>query len=193
MLVATQARPVGRAVFLRSERHQHGVGTLGTDIGDIAAQIAAVCINHLLTVGRIALVHHLDVHQHRVLSRSGNTGTGAPLVVGAVVVMPDAHNHPVARFQRLANLRPKITVESTARGSSKSLVLNGYLRRVKEVLGEISPSPLAVVAVAQRSVAHRAVTDKEQNGMVTLSACSRFDACRAHLVEGVERQVSHMV
>ena len=193
MLIATQFRTIRRTVFLRRQRHQHRIGALRTDVGHIAAKIAAIRVNHLLAIGRVTLVHHLHIHQHRVRSRSRNTGTRTPLVVRTVVVMTDTHNHPVARLQSLTNLRPQVTVERTARRTAQSLILHRDPLLVEEVLSKIAPAPLAVVTVAQRTVAHRTVTNQEKHRIAALTTRSRFDTRRPHLVERVQRQVRHFV
>ena len=49
------------------------------------------------------------------------------------------------------------------------MVLDGYLVLVKILMLKISPSPLAVVAVAHSAGTHGAVTYEEEHGIVALA------------------------
>ena len=74
----------------RGERHEDGVGACGTDVGDIMAHIVTVSID------RVYDTRLLDGDDERVVSCAGDGGAGSATVVGAVVVMPNGDNHPVA-------------------------------------------------------------------------------------------------
>lgn len=73
------------------------------------------------------------------------------------------------------------------------MILDRNTLLVKEVLSEISPSPLTVVAITQCTVAHRTVSYQEEHGIIALTASARLDTRRPHLVERVKSQVSHLV
>ena len=83
----------------RGQRHQDGVGTMGTDFADVATQVVAIGINGVLPLG--ALVE-ADIAGIRVYAR--NHGT-CPFLVEelAIVVMTYGDNDPVARLQGIAD------------------------------------------------------------------------------------------
>ena len=143
------------AVFIESiarrERHQNGMSTTGTYLADISADIVAVAVDGVLTLRAL-----IEANNHCVRVQSGNNATCSPLVEElSTVVMADAHQHPIACFQRVPDGRPQIRVERASRHTAQSLILHGDLSGV-EVLREIvSPPPLSVGAVTARTISHR--------------------------------------
>ena len=73
------------------------------------------------------------------------------------------------------------------------MVLHGDLVLVEKLFGIISPSPLAVVSIAERAVAHGAVANKEEHGVVATATASRFHSGLTYLVKAVECEVLHFV
>ena len=69
------------------------------------------------------------------------------------------------------------------------MVLHSNLVLVVKLTGVISPSPLAVVAVAQSAATHGRVAHKKQDRVVALAGRS---AHRAHLVSFGKRVESHV-
>ena len=107
--------------------------------------------------------------------------------------MSDGDDYPVALLYALAHIGPKAGVEGAAAHSAESLVFNSDFVLVEELLRIISPSPLSVVAVAQRAVAHGGVSDEEEHGVVALAACSGRYSCGFCLVKTVEGVVHYLV
>ena len=81
--------------------------TTGTYFADISADVVTVAVDGVLTLRAL-----IEANNHCVGIQSGNHSTRSPLVeeLGAVV-MADAHQHPIACFQRVADGRPQIRVE----------------------------------------------------------------------------------
>ncbi len=171
----------------RGERHQDGMCAEGFAVVDVLA--------HILTVGVDGLLHarFLDGDVERVLADAGDAGTGATAVVGAVVVVADGDDDPVALADALADVGPEAVVESTAAHASEGLVLHRYLVLVEELMLVVAPAPLSVVAVAERTVAHGGVADEEEHGVVALAARSGDDTCRHGLVQAIDRIVNDPV
>ena len=147
----------------RSERHEYGVGSCLSDVLDILAHISAIGVDGLL------LARFLYCHVDGVVSGAWYGGACASAVVGAVVVVPNRHYHPVARFQGFAHVGPQFVVECAAAHASEGLVLDGYLVVVEVFVLKVSPSPLAVAAVAERTVAHGRVAYEKQHRVVSLA------------------------
>ena len=68
-------------------------------------------------------------------------------------------NNPVALTYSLAHIRPKTGVEGAAAHTTESLVFNSDLVLVEKILRIIAPSPLSVVAIAQRTITHGGVAN----------------------------------
>ena len=186
-LVHTHNLAVFVVCVTRSERHEYGICAHSTAVVDVFPQILAVCIYRLLYSG------FLDGHIEGVLTYSGDTCPCSSTVVWAVVVMTYGYDYPVALLYSLAHIRPQSIIECSAAHSAESLVFHSYLVHVEEFLCIISPSPLSVVAVAQRSVAHGGIADKEEHRVISLAARSRRNACGLGLVKAVKSVVHNLV
>ena len=124
--------------------------------------------------GVLALRALVEPDEHGVGVYARDDGAGASAVeVFAAVVVADAHEHPVAGLQRLADGGPQVGVERARRHASQRLVLHRNLLGV-EIFGEVvPPSPLPVVAVAHGAVAHGAVAH-EKHHRVLPSSCAAW-------------------
>ena len=56
-----------------------------------------------------------------------------------------------------------------------------------------SPSPLSVIAVAKRAIAHGGIADEKEHGVVAVARAAGGNACCLCFVEAVERKVDDMV
>ena len=104
------------------------------------------------------------------MSYAWDGSTGTSTVIRTVVIVTDGDDNPVAGPQRLTDSRPELIVERTTRHAAKRLVLHCDLIRIPVEMLIIAPSPLTVIAIAERTVAHRGVADKEQHGVVAVTA-----------------------
>ena len=103
------------------------------------------------------------------------------------------HHHPVARLQGLADGWPEVSIKGTRRHATQGLILYSNLLCI-EVLGEVvAPAPLAVVAVAQRAVAHGAVAYQKQHGAIALAGAARGRARHQRLGDGIRGVIYHLV
>ena len=68
--------------------------------------------------------------------------------------MSEFENDVVAFLHTLQHVGPKHAVECARTCSAKRMILNSYLAVIVEVASVISPSPLTVVAVAERTATH---------------------------------------
>ena len=80
--------------------------------------------------------------------------------------MSNRHHHPVAGFQCLADRFPQIVIERTAAHAPQGLVFHRNLVLIEILIGKVAPSPLSVVAITQRTVAHGRVSHQEQHGVI---------------------------
>ena len=151
------------------ERHKDGIGTFLTDVTDITAQIVAIGINSIVYLFTQIITHH-----HRILCHTIDHTTGTFLVekVG-MVVMSDGDDYPVSWLQCLTNGWPQICIKRTGGHASECLVLNRDFAPIKIFVGEEAPSPLAIVSIAHRTVAHGGVANKEEHGIRTLTSGAR--------------------
>ena len=153
-----------------------------------AAQVFAVAVNGLV------FARLLDGDLKRIGGGDAlDGGAGAPRVEGPVVVVAQLDDDPVAGTDALLHGGPEAAVEGARRGASECLILHGDPVFVEIFVGKAAPAPLAVVAVAERAGAHRAVAHKEEHGVVTLAGAAGYGACGGGLVEGVEGEVDHLV
>ena len=65
----------------------------------------------------------------------------------AIVVVADAHYHPVTRLQSLAHGGPQVGVEGACGHAAQRLVLDRHLCCIKILREVVTPAPLSVVAV----------------------------------------------
>ena len=107
--------------------------------------------------------------------------------------MTDGDDDPVARPDGLPDGFPKFGVEGAAAHAAESLVFDRYTVLVEVVVGIVSPSPLSVVAVAERTVAHGGVADKEEHGVVVYPTRPWYGSCCLRLGKRVERKVLDFV
>ena len=163
------------------------MGTGSPAFSDILAHVAAVGIDHLLASCL------LDGHLHRVGACSLHHGTGTPLVKGTAVIVSDRDNHPVAWFQGLTDGRPELGVEGTGAHAAQCLVLHADAVGVEILMGEVTPSPLSVVAVAQCTIAHGGVADEEEHGIIAASGGAWCGSCHECLIDAVRGVVHHLV
>ena len=95
----TDDAPVRTIGITGRERHQDGVGTCLTDILDVKAQIMAVAIDgirNLLTL--------IETYDHRVGVYTVDHASRTFLIKKVcLIVMTNAHNHPVAWLQSLTD------------------------------------------------------------------------------------------
>ena len=154
---------------------------------DIAAQVVAIAVN-----GIVYLLALVEAHHHRIFCHTIDDTT-RPLLVEEVsmIVMANAHNHPVARLQSLPHGRPQVGIERSCRHAAEGLILHRDLASVEILVGEESPAPLAVRAVAHRTVAHRRVADEEEHGVRALPGGTRSRTVHKSLRNGVGRIVDH--
>ena len=116
-----------------------------------------------------------------------------PLLVEEVgmIVMANAHDHPVARLQSLPHGRPQVSIERSCRHAAEGLILHRDLASVEILVGEESPAPLTIVAVAHRAIAHGRVADEEEYGVRALPGGTRSRTVHKSLRNGVWRIVDH--
>ena len=107
--------------------------------------------------------------------------------------MADGDDDPVAWFQRLAHSGPQVGIEGARGHAAQRLVLDGDLRLIEILVGEIAPAPLSVIAVAQRAVAHRGVADEEEHGVHVATRRAGLGTRHQCLGYGVGRIVDHLV
>ena len=171
----------------RSERHQDRMSTERLAVVDILA--------HILAVGIDGLLHArlLDGDIERILADARDAGTRTTAIVRTVIIMTDRDDHPVASLDSLAYIRPETVVESTATHASERLIFYRNLILVKELMFVVAPAPLAVVTIAERTVAHGRVAYQEEYRIVALSAGSRNNAGGHRLVETVHCIINHMI
>ena len=150
------------------ERHEDRVGPTTAYLIDIPAQVGTIAIDGIVDV--LALVE--ACHQRVGI----NTGDHTPGALGIEevgrVVMTDRDDHPVACLQGIPHSWPQVGIEGAGGHASQGLVLHGDASPVEILVEEISPSPLAVVAIAEGAVAHGGVADQEEYGVVALTGGS---------------------
>ena len=100
-----------------------------------------------------------------------------PGVEWTIVIVTQFDEHIVASLHALEYIGPKLVVERTARRSAEGMILDGDALFVEILIGEGTPAPLAVVAIALGAGAHRAVADEEEHGIVALAARAGNRAC----------------
>ncbi len=171
----------------RGERAEDGVSAAAADVADEAAHVFAVGVDDL------AFARLLDGDDEAVGARAGYGGACAAAVVGAVVVMPQLDDDPVALADALQHVGPQAAVEGAAAGAAQGMVLHADALRVEVEVRKVAPPPLAVVAVAQGARAHGAVAHEEEHGVVAHAAAATDGACRCRLVQAVQREVRHTV
>ena len=180
----------GVVVVARGEAHQDGVRSRLATLGDVTAQVSAVGVDHLVLTGL------LDGHRERVVGCSRYHGTCASRVEGAVVVVADGDDDPVAGSQRLAHIGPQLAVECAGRHATERLVLHRYLVSVEILTGVVAPSPLSVGSVALGAVAHGGVAHEEEHGVGAL-ACGAWCGSRherlGYRVGGVVNHLVHIL
>ena len=169
------------------ERHEDRVTTGTAHIVDISAHVSAVSIDGVHLAGL------LDGDNQRVVADARDGCPCAPAVVWAIVVVADGDDDPVAWADGIADGRPQAFVECAAAHTSEGLIFHGDAVAVEEWLEEGSPSPLAVVAVAQCAVAHGRVAHEEEHGVVATASTARFGACRLCKGEAVAGAVIHAI
>ena len=173
---------IGVALFVclsRREGEEDWGGSLGTDFIDETAQITAEGINHFL------LASFLDGDEDRVggerllaiLAFVGRTGT--VVVDRTVVVMTQFKDDVVALLNAFQYIGPKAAIESAWTGATEGMILHGDFVLVEELVGKVTPTPLTVVAIAERAVAHGGIADEEENGIV---ATTRRTTNRTYLI-----------
>ena len=128
----------------RSQRHEDRIGTGSTNILDVATQVVTVTVDGVLPLRALVEADVAGVHVN-----AGDDGTSPTLVEElAVVIMADADDNPIALLQSLTDGRPEVGIKGTCRHTAQGLVFDRNHVCVEILLEEISPSPLAVVAVA---------------------------------------------
>ena len=173
----------------RCERHQDGVGSFGTNLADITAQIVAVAVD-----GIVHLLALVETDNHRIGVDALNDTTSPPRVEEIrLVVMTNRNKHPVAWLQRLANGWPEVGIERSRGHSAQSLVLHRNLVRIEVFREEIAPTPLSVVSVAQRSVAHCAIADEKHHGVLPLARRAWLRAAHQRFGNRVGGVVHHLL
>ena len=110
-----------------------------------------------------------------------------------MVIMADGDNHPVARLQRLTNGRPQVSIECTGGHASEGLVLDGDLTPVEIFIGKETPTPLAIVTVAHRTIAHRGVANKKKYGVCALTGRARSRTVHQRFRNRVRRIVDDLL
>ena len=132
----------------RCQRHQDGVSALCPHIDNILTQVTAIGVNRLAFAG---LFNH---HLQRIIAHTGYTGTCTPLVVGTIVVMTNGDDDPVTLADGLFDGLPQLIIERTTTHTTKCLILNGYLFWIKVFVHVVTPAPLTVVTITQRTCTH---------------------------------------
>ena len=107
--------------------------------------------------------------------------------------MPQFDDDPVTPTDAFQHIRPQPVVECPAAGTAQGMVFHRYLVLVEIFVFKISPSPLTVVAVAQRPGTHRRVAYQEQHGVVSPTAGAGYRTNGTCQVQAVERIVNDMV
>ena len=153
------------AGIARGEGHEDGIGTLLTDLTDIAAKVVTIAIDRIRY-----LLAEVKAHNHGILCHTVNYASGALGVEKvSMVVMSYRDDDPVAGLQGLAHGWPEVGIEVAGGHAAQSLVLYGDLPAIEEVAGKVAPAPLAVVAIAHRAVAHGGVADEEEHRVRALT------------------------
>ena len=137
------------------DRHR----ALGACLVDKPADISSESVNGLLSAVLFDSDHRGVLDQEFVVLSAVAFGAfiagACPVLINRpVVVMSQLENHIVSRPHAIQHRFPQLVVERARACASQRVVLNSYLRRVEKEMLEISPSPLAVVAISQRSVSH---------------------------------------
>ena len=148
------------------EREENRSGSLGTDFVDETTQIATEGIDHFL------LSCLLDSDKDGVggqwllaiLTFVGRTGT--VVVDRTIIIMTQLKDYVVALPNAFQHVRPKTAVEGAWTGATEGMILHCDFVLVEELVGKVSPAPLTVVAIAERTVAHGGIADKEEDGIV---------------------------
>ena len=88
------------------------------------------------------------------------------MVDRTVVVMTQLKDDVVALLNAFQHIGPKAAIESAWTGATEGMILHRDFVLVEELVGKVSPAPLTVVAIAERTVAHGGIADEEENGIV---------------------------
>ena len=134
-----------------------------------------------------------DNHFQRVITHTRYAGSGTSLAVWSVVVMTNGDNHPVAFSNGLFDGLPQLIIKGTTAHAPQRLVLNGDLCWIEIRVGIITPAPLAVIAITQRTCTHRGVANQKQYGMTAHPTRSRQRSCRQSLGNAVGRIIHNTI
>ena len=137
------------------QRHQNRMSSLRPYIINILTHISAIGVNSLV------FTSFLNRHLKRIITYTRNTGSGTTRIVRAIIIMSDTDNHPVARTDRLLDRLPKLFIKGATAHAAKRLVLNGNFRRIEILMGIEAPTPLAIIAIPQRTCTHGRVAYQE--------------------------------
>ena len=73
------------------------------------------------------------------------------------------------------------------------MVLHSNLVLIEELMLEVTPSPLAIVAIAKCAVAHGGIAHKEEHRMVALAAGTRHWTYLVSLCEAVAGDITDAI
>ncbi len=118
---------------------------------------------HVFAIGKHGFFFacFFDNYIEGFVADTANRCTCTTAVVRAVVVVSEFDDYPVAFFNACEYIGPQFIIERTATHAAKSLVFNSDTVLVEVFAHEVTPAPLAVVAVTHCAGAHCRVAYKE--------------------------------